>query len=302
MRSQFAKTVHETLENDSSSVILIGDISHYLLSKTESAFPDRFFNAGICEQSLVGLAAGMSMAGMKPIVHTIAPFCVERSFEQIKIDMCYQNTDVAIVSVGGSFDYASLGCTHHCYEDVSILRSIPNIDVFVPGSSAEFDYLFKKSWEKKGPKYFKLTTKEHKLDFMCDPYEIKILKKSEKNLLTFVVNGHLVQEVSELGLDCNIVYCPTLSSLNDSSKISLLDIVSNSEAILTVEENSVVGGLGDFVFDMMSENQVSMPRTFKKIGIPRNFLTNYGTADQHRISLGLTKDSLLSVAKNILEK
>jgi transketolase len=302
MRSQFAKTVHETLEKDSSSVVLIGDISHYLLSKTETAFPDRFFNAGICEQSLVGLASGMSMAGMKPIVHTIAPFCVERSFEQIKIDMCYQNTDVAIVSVGSSFDYASLGCTHHCYEDVSILRSIPNIDVFVPGSSAEFDNLFKKSWNKKGPKYFKLTMKEHKLDFVCDPYEVKLLKKSEKNSLTFIVNGHLVQEVSELDLDCNILYCPTLSSLNDDSKSLLLETVSSSEAVLAVEENSVIGGLGDFVFDMISENQTKMPNKFKKIGIPRNFLTNYGTADQHRVSLGLTKNSLFSIARNILEK
>lgn len=301
MRKQFAKTVYDILAHDESATILIGDISHYLLSSVEQQFHDRFYNVGICEQSLVGVAAGMSMAGMKPIVHTIAPFCVERSFEQIKIDLCYQKTDVAIVSVGSSFDYASLGCTHHCYEDVAILRSLPDMNVFVPGNSVEFDRLFKKSWNVKGPKYFKLSTKEHKLKFDCDPFEVKVLKESS-NGLTIFVNGHLLQEVIDAQIDCNIVYCPTLSLISDESINIIEHIIKRSRTVLTVEENSVVGGLGDFIFDIINDREIAMPRNFKKIGIPKKFLTNYGTAEQHRVSLGLTSESIISEATRIHDR
>jgi len=132
MRKAFAESVIKLAERDDKTVVLIGDISHYLLKEYEERFPERFYNVGICEQTIMSLAAGMAMDGMRPIVHTIAPFCVERAYEQIKVDLCYQNLDVTIVSVGGSFDYSHLGCTHHCYEDVSILRPLPNMEIFLP--------------------------------------------------------------------------------------------------------------------------------------------------------------------------
>ena len=161
MRNTFAQTLTSLAEEDERLVLLIGDISHHLLRDFQSRFPNRFYNAGICEQSIVSMAAGLAAEGLKPVVHTIAPFCVERAFEQIKIDLCYQNLDVSIVSVGSSFDYAHLGCTHHCYEDVSILRSLPNIDIFVPGRSSEFVDIFKSTWGNGHPKYFKLSKDEH---------------------------------------------------------------------------------------------------------------------------------------------
>ena len=125
MRNQFKITSLDIAKKDEMSCMLIGDISHHLLREYEEKYPNRFYNLGICEQSLIGIASGMATQGFRPIVHTIAPFCVERAFEQIKIDLCYQKMDVTIISVGSSFDYAHLGCTHHCYEDVAILRSLP---------------------------------------------------------------------------------------------------------------------------------------------------------------------------------
>ena len=106
MRSKFADICYNTLNKDSSGVVMIGDISHFLLRNVESKFPDRFYNIGICEQSMVSIASGMAMEGMKPIIHTIAPFLVERAYEQIKDDLGYQHTDVTIVTVGGTYDYS----------------------------------------------------------------------------------------------------------------------------------------------------------------------------------------------------
>lgn len=287
MRQQFSKTVHEMLKKDEKASILIGDISHYLLKETEAEFPDRFYNLGICEQTLVGLAAGMSMNGMHPIVHTIAPFCVERAYEQIKVDLCYQKTDVSIVSVGSSFDYASLGCTHHCYSDISILRPLKNMQIFTPGSSLEFQALFSKTWANGFPKYFKLSTKEHNLGNLAEPFEISHIQKSSSKKL-IVVSGHLIDDVMAANLDASILYTNTFSQISEKSQKFLANLMSEHEALYTIEENSIVGGLGDLVLDVGINNGAKIPSKIEKIGIPVTWLTNYGSASQHRESLGLT--------------
>jgi transketolase len=119
MRKQFADTLQD-VGRDKNVVVLIGDISHYLLRNFEKDYPDRFYNLGIAEQSMMGIAAGLSMKGFHPVVHSITPFITERCFEQIKDDFCYQGLGVNIVSVGSGFDYADLGCTHHAYDDIAI--------------------------------------------------------------------------------------------------------------------------------------------------------------------------------------
>lgn len=286
MRKQFAQTIFKTLDDDPLAAILIGDISHYLLKEVEEKFPNRFYNMGICEQSLIGMASGMASMGNKPIVHTIAPFCVERAFEQIKVDLCYQKTDVTIVSVGSSFDYASLGCTHHCYEDISILRSLPNMQVFVPGSSAEFDYLFKKTWGNGSPKYFKLSAKEHNLKTLIEPFEATVIREGTGKNLLFVC-GHLLEETTMASSDDTIIYVPTLSYLSDGSKKTICEYALKHKNIITIEENSVIGGLGDEIFNILCEGKVRLPDRFEKIGVPHKFLNKYGNAAQHRKALGL---------------
>ena len=294
MRKQFSNTILEMAKNDDKLVTLIGDISHYLLKDLEETFPDRFYNLGICEQSLVGMASGMALSGMRPIVHTIAPFCVERAYEQIKIDLCYQKTDVTIISVGSSFDYAHLGCTHHCYEDVSILRALPNIQVFVPGTSKEFDSLFKKTWGNNNPKYFKLSNKEHKYDFDVFPFEHKVIKKGNTNKVVFV-NGHLFDEVMEATSEGEtVIYISSLNYLSDESINEIINYIRNNKVFI-VEENSIIGGLGDYIFNISSENNVTINAT--KIAIPNKFLTNYGKPEQHREMLGLTTEKIKTMLR-----
>ena len=297
MRSQFAKTVYKTLKEDDKAAILIGDISHYLLKDTERDFSERFHNLGICEQSMMGLAAGMSTAGMRPIIHTIAPFCVERAFEQIKIDFSYQDLAASIVTVGSSFDYASLGCTHHCYEDVSLMRTLPGMQVFVPGNSEEFDRVFASTWHDSGPKYFKLSTKEHRQNVVCEARQLVKVKNSSTGKVV-VVNGHLLDEVIQSGVDCTVLYTNTLSSLDEDSVRLLVEHINNETSLFTVEENSVIGGLGDFIFHLVSERCEILPKKFKKIGIPPRWLTKYGKAEDHREQLGLTANGINKILEN----
>ena len=294
MRKTFANTLLTLAERDEKLVVLIGDISHHLLRDFEDRFPDRFYNAGICEQSIVSMAAGLAAEGFKPVVHTIAPFCVERAFEQIKIDLCYQNMDVTIASVGSSFDYAHLGCTHHCYEDVSILRALPNIDIFVPGNSAEFSSLFEGAWSSGRPKYFKLTKDQHTVSTKSKPYECEILNFGVQPTAIFV-NGHLLEQVYKIpNIDqYTVVYSSTIEPLSLKSEKMIVNILKIHKKVVTVEENSTIGAFGDMISDIAMANDIAILN--KKVGIPRRFCENYGSAQEHRRALGLTATAIESI-------
>ena len=139
MRRQFKDTVMRLAEQDDR--LLLWVISVFLFNDFSSRHPDRLHNVGICENTLISMAAGLSATGFYPVVHTIAPFVTERSYEQVKLDMCYNGFGCTIVTTGGSFDYAWDGATHHCYTDLELMRMLPDMQVMQPGSKKEFDIL-----------------------------------------------------------------------------------------------------------------------------------------------------------------
>ena len=284
MRKTFAEIVLKKAREDKKLVVLIGDISHYLLKDFQEEFPDRFYNIGICEQSMIGLAAGLALKGYRPIVHTIAPFCVERAYEQIKVDLCYQELDVTIVSVGGSFDYSHLGCTHHCYSDLSILRPLPNIELFCPGNQKEFTNLFNKTWANNKPRYFKLFKETHDLVFDIDPYDCYIIDGDESLPLIFTCSHSLNLVKNKQN---KIIYLPTIEPLSQKTEDRIVKLLKLQPECICVEENSSIGSLGDKIFDIASNNGLNIK--MKKTGIPRVFLTDYGKPDEHRIKLGLVE-------------
>ena len=288
MRTKFAEICKNIVQTDDKSVILIGDISHYLLRDTQDIAPDRFFNIGICEQSTVNVAAGMSLEGMRPIIHTIAPFVVERAYEQIKVGLGYQNTDVTIITVGGTYDYADLGCTHHCYSDIALMRSIPGMDVYEPGSASEFEQLFAQSWGNGNPKYFRLSNHSHNQDLIVKSNEINIIQKSKNNKYVFVT-GHLLDDVlhdEEIG----IFYVSTLSNISLESINEISKIFNNESKIFSVENHFITGGLGDLI---SSTFNVAVTR----IGIQNKFITEYGTYDDLRHASGMDTNTILNKLK-----
>jgi transketolase len=146
----------DIMNEDQNPYLLLGDIGVWGFRHLLEKYPLRAKNIGICEQAMISLASGLSMVGFTPVVHSIAPFLVERAYEQIKIDFGYQELGGNFVSVGASYNYNKLGSTHHCPADVSILSQIPNMQIVVPGSAKEFDILFKESYNNGLPTYFRL--------------------------------------------------------------------------------------------------------------------------------------------------
>jgi len=174
LRKTFANTMFEIAKNDDTLVVIVGDISHSIFKPFRDEFPNRYYNIGISEPGMVNVAAGLSANGLSPVVHTITPFLIERSYEQIKLDFAYQEFGINLVSVGGAFDYSKLGCSHHCYTDYSLIAQFKNANIFFPGSDIEFELLFKSSYNNKQINYFRLTEYPHGIGF--GPSEISVGK------------------------------------------------------------------------------------------------------------------------------
>ena len=288
MRAEFAKLCHEVVQSDLKSVVMIGDISHFLLRETEQIAPDRFYNIGICEQSMVGMASGMAIEGMRPIIHTISPVLVERAFEQIKNDIGYQNTEVTIVTVGGTYDYADLGCTHHCYGDIAMMRLIPNMQVFEPSSPVEFRKLFKDTWGNGHPKYFRLTKEQHSQQINVKVGNLEIVRESKDGRYAFVT-GHILDDVLE-SPNIGVIYVHTLSHISNSSIKEVAELISNSKKIYSVENHFKVGGLGDLISDTFNV-------IVHRIGMERKFLTGYGSYNDLRKESNMDKNSIINQLK-----
>lgn len=286
MRKQLVKTVESIMEQDKRVALLLGDIGVFGFKKSFELFPDRVFNIGILEQSTIGLAAGLSMQELIPIVHTIAPFLVERGIEQLKDDFGYQKLGGNFVSVGASYDYAALGCTHHCPGDVGMLRNIPGMEIILPGTAKEFDVLFKESYANGNPTYYRLSEKANASDYPVKFGKAEIVKKGK--LATIIAVGPMLElaMMAADGLDVTILYYTAIIPFDKKT----LKENSESGKILLCEPY-YVGALLPEILETLSPKPVSI----ETIGVPLQMMTSYGIAREHDESIGITY-------KNIREK
>ena len=215
MRRQFKDTITDIAARDDRAVVILGDISHYLFSAFQEKHPSRFYNMGICENALISVAAGLSSQGFHPFVHTIAPFITERSLEQIKLDMCYNEFGGNILSCGASFDYAWDGATHHCYSDLEILRLLPGMEVIQPGSRKELDILLRSQYDNGRPTYFKLSDNPHNIDLDVR-FGKGVVMKDVGAEVTVVTAGPLLANVLEAckDLSVNLLYFHTIKPID----------------------------------------------------------------------------------------
>ena len=158
MRKTFADTIKFRLEINKNLMVFLGDISVGLFVNDDESLPDRVFNVGILEQSMVSFAAGVASEACLPVVHTISSFIVERAYEQIKLDLCYNNKKVILVSANGPYDYNKLGPTHHCSADIPILSQLENMSMLLPGRDEDVPRAIDKALGADGPTYVRLTS------------------------------------------------------------------------------------------------------------------------------------------------
>ena len=174
MRNAFAKQITKLATQNKKIILLSGDIGNRLFDNFKIKCKNQFYNCGVAENNMVGVAAGLAKQGFIPFVYTIAPFLVARSYEQIKLDVCYQNLNVKIVGTGAGLSYSRLGTTHHSLDDISLMKNIPNMNVICPGDPFEVTELTKQISKIKKPFYLRLGKKGEPV--VNKDNNIKILK------------------------------------------------------------------------------------------------------------------------------
>lgn len=303
IRQQFADTILEIGKNDPKLIVLIGDISHFILQPFAKACPGRFYNVGICEPTIVSMAAGLAKLGFFPVVHTIAPFIVERSFEQIKLDFCYQQLPGNLVTVGSAFDYSNLGCTHHCYDDFALIKSLPNTQIIYPSTCEEFDILFRQTYN--NDKLTLIRIPEYQHDEIIEPSLIKAgnaLVLKEGTDITIAVTGpqlknavDAIQLLKADGLDIELIYIHTIQPLDLPA---IRKSAEKTKKILVIEEHNRFGGFGSDILNALYDIEKLQ---FYSISID-SFIHDYGLYDEHCSKLGFSVEGIINAVKNKFKK
>jgi len=274
VRRQFKESCLSLAERDDRLVLIFGDISVYLFNEFSRRHPARFFNAGICENTLVSMAAGLSSTGFHPVVHTIAPFITERSYEQVKLDICYNGFPCCIVSCGGSFNYAWDGATHHCYSDLELMRMLPGMEVIQPGTGREFDLLFSRCYAAGHPSYIRLDDDNHGVDLPIESGKGVVVKESPGAALTVVTAGPILGNVLAAcaELPVNLLYFHTIKPLD----VELLRRYSTTRMLVVHD-----------AFGLFESINAAISVRSEYHGIPDRFCTHYGTQRDIRKKLAL---------------
>jgi len=307
MRGAFFRALLEMAEQNERVHLVVGDIGFGVVEEFARRFPKRFLNAGVAEQNMTGIAAGMALCGKIVFTYSIANFPILRCLEQVRNDVCYHNANVKIVAVGGGLAYGALGTTHHATEDLAILRSLPQMVVVAPGDPVETDAATRAVTAHGGPCYLRLgrageaTVHRGGIDFQLG----KAIQVREGKDLTLVTTGGMLETAAKVadrlhraGLHTRLLSMHTVKPLDADS---ILAAAQETGAVFTLEEHSVVGGLGGAVAELLAEACAGVV-VFKRLGLPSAFCSVVGTQEYLRAQHGLSVDSLASAIRSMLEK
>lgn len=291
MRAQLHKTVKKLFLKNKKIFLILGDIGVYGFKDLLKS--KRAVNIGILEQATISFASGLSKVGFIPIVHTIATFMVGRAFEQLKLDFGYNQLNGNFISVGASYDYAALGCSHHCPEDINLLKNIPNMQIIVPGNSHEFDRIFSECYMKNLPKYFRLSSEENKLQ--CNVKFGKGIILNQGREVTVVAVGPVLNITHDIckKLNVNLVYFTTIRPF-DKKIFKRLKV--KTKKILIIEP-FYFGSVAEEVLNSNKDSKIKI----ENISIPYKFLTNYGSKKQHDEELGFSKKKFEIKLKKLMK-
>ncbi len=304
MRNAFADEITRLAKRDSRVVLLSGDIGNRLFNTYKAACPERFYNCGVAEANLIGMASGLAMSGMRPVAYTIVPFITTRCLEQIRVDLCYHHQPVVIVGVGGGLSYASLGATHHSCEDIAFLRALPEMSVVCPADAMEVRGALRAALAHDGPVYLRLGKKNEPVIHDHVP-ELRIgssIRLRDGNDVAMLSTGNLLPVVLEAAdllagrhqLSVRVESFHTVKPLDETC---LRDVFASCRVVATIEEHSRLGGLGGAVAEWLTDHPATRARLVR-VGCGDVFPHQAGSQDYARERFGLTTEG---IARSIRE-
>ena len=299
MRNAFAKEITALAQQDSRIVFLSGDIGNKLFDSYKEKCGSRFFNCGIAEANMIGVASGLALSGLRPIAYTITPFITTRVMEQIRIDLCYHKAPVIFAGVGSGLGYASLGPTHHSCEDIAMLRSLPGLTIFTPADAEEVKGCLRAALSHNGPVYIRLGKKGEQVVHETIP-DIQVGKslviKDGENVCLIAV-GVLLPMALKIAekLKANNVSVQVVSAV--CVKPLDIDLIKNSlenfSLVATLEEHSLIGGFGSSVAEwLVDQEDREKYASLLRFGTRDEFLHEAGETEHAHLYFGLEVNTI----------
>jgi len=306
MRKAFLDTLFQIAAKDSDVYLVVGDLGYSVVEEFAAKRPNQFLNAGIAEQNMMGVAAGLALSGKKVCVYSIANFPTLRCLEQIRNDVCYHNADVKIISVGAGLAYASLGASHQATEDISVMRALPNMIVVSPADPLETKYATEQILAHNGPCYLRLGKAGESVIHKGDiKFEIgKALTVKEGRDITIISTGAILkscveaaERLEKLGKSVRLVSMHTIKPVDVDA---IKKAAHETGAILTVEEHNLSGGLGSAVAEVFAGIYDSKAR-FASVGLNDAFSKKVGSQNYLRDANGLSVDDIVAAAEKLFK-
>jgi transketolase len=271
MRDAFLNSLIKLAEIDKDVVLLTADLGFGVFEEFEKLYPGQYFNVGVAEQNMTGVAVGLSLEGKKVITYSIGNFPILRCLEQIRNDACYHDANITIVGSGGGFSYGALGMSHHATEDIAILRSLPDIKVVAPSSAWEAGEATKQLIQDGGVSYLRLDKTSFLDDIPNSNFEIgKSRIHKEGADITLITTGGILSDVMAayyqlemMGIDSRVLGVHTIKPID---KVEILNAATQTGGIITIEEHNLDAGLGSAVAEVCMDAEV-FPKKFSRIAL-----------------------------------
>ena len=302
MRNQFARSLETLMAENKDLLMFYADIGNRLFNNLKEIAGERVINAGIAEANMASMAAGAAKMGMPAFIYTITPFTTARNFEQIKVDIAYQNLPVNIVGTGSGLGYANLGPTHHSFEDIALMRVLPNMMVIAPCDANEFAALMPQAVQESSPCYLRIGKKNEPTVYHDVP-DVTIGKASvlaQGDIIAILAAGTIMPEAQKLhqlladkGIHAELVSFHTIKPLDGGY---LERAFEKFDSIITIEEHSLHGGFGAAVLEWQNDSDSihTNNKKVKRFAIPDRFIDQVGSVDDARKAAGLTAEQMLA--------
>lgn len=299
VRDAFFDEVYEIASKDKNVIFISADADAFSLRRYKEELPDQFINVGVAEQNMALVATGLALAGKRVFIYSITPFIAMRCFEQIKVNICSMNLPVSIVGLGSGYSFSYDGPTHHATQDIAVMRALPEVTILNPCDETSSQQAARDCYLNNGPTYIRIDKGSfddvHDVE-SCNSGVKEVTNKSKVKVISTGYTTHIVTDIiKEMKADVDVVDVYKLKPLNEQFLISIL---SDSDAVIVLEENTLAGGLGSMMCELLVDN--SMNTKLVRLALEDKQELEFGTRDWLISNGGLSRERIKTTILDLL--